>query len=180
MDVSKGTGGQAVPSIKQLNAQGPFRPLKNKLMLFGQFVGDWDIVEAKSLQEDGSWKSSKGELHSGWILGGTAVQDIWKSTGNGTEDTGGTTIHFYDSESDCWNSVWISPNQATIRGFVGKKKGKEIVLESRETNKKFMKWIFYELGDNSFKWRAEYTRDSGENWTVTEKMTIRRQRKNRG
>ena len=168
-----------IPSIKHLNAQGPFEPLKDKLMLFGQFVGDWDIVEAKSLQDDGSWKSSKGEFHSGWILGGTAVQDIWRSTETETGDTGGTTIHFYDSNGDSWNSVWISPAQGTIRGFVGKKKGDEIVLESRETNKRKMKWIFYELSNNSFKWRSEYTRNSGENWIITEKMTIRRQKKNK-
>ena len=161
--------------IKYLHAQGPYGPLKDKLMLLGQFVGDWDIVEAHSLQQDGSWKSSKGEVHSGWILGGTAVQDVWLSTDDGINDTGGTTIHYYDLESDSWSSMWISPNQATIREFVGKKIGKTVVLESRETKRKIMKWIYFEKRKDSFKWRAESSNDSGKNWTVTEEMFIRRQ-----
>ncbi len=165
-----------VPFIKHLHAMGPFKPLKDKLMLFGQFVGDWDIVEAKSLQEDGSWITSTGELHSGWILGGTAVQEIWKSNGDGIEDTGGTTIHTYDPEVDLWNSIWISPNQATIRGFEGNRSGREIVLESRESNKKRMKWVFYDVKGSSFKWRSESTIDAGNSWITTEKMFLKRQR----
>jgi hypothetical protein len=176
MNGSRIRGESAIQSIKYLVADGPFEPMRKKLMLFGQFVGDWDIVEAESLQDDGSWKRSSGELHSGWILGGTAVQDIWRSTEDGNDDAGGTTIHFYDQETDCWNSVWISPAQGTIRGFVGRKVGKEIVLESRETSRKMMRWVFYEIKRNSFRWKAEYSNDSGRSWTTMEKMLIRRQR----
>lgn len=162
------------PEIRQLNADGPFSPLKNKLMLFGQFVGDWDIVEARSLQEDGSWLISRGEYHSGWILGGTAIQDVWKSTDDGIEDTGGTTIHVYDPDTDSWNSIWISPSQGAIRSFTGKKRGKEIELESRETSRRLMKWVFYDMKKDSFRCRSESTNDSGKTWIVTEEMLLKR------
>jgi hypothetical protein len=33
--------------IKGLGADGPHSEFKEKLMLFGQFVGDWDIIEAR-------------------------------------------------------------------------------------------------------------------------------------
>ena len=33
--------------IKGLGADGPDPNMRQKLMLFGQFVGDWDIVEAR-------------------------------------------------------------------------------------------------------------------------------------
>ncbi len=63
--------------IKGLEADGPDPNLKEKLMLFGQFVGDWDIVEARYTQADGTEVKMKGEVHFGWILGGTAIQDVW-------------------------------------------------------------------------------------------------------
>jgi hypothetical protein len=60
--------------IEGLGAKGPDPSLKEKLMLFGQFVGDWDIIEARYLQADGIWVKMEGEVHFGWILGGTAIQ----------------------------------------------------------------------------------------------------------
>lgn len=166
--------GRVSPYIRHLVATGPFKPLKDKLRLFGQFVGDWDIVEARSLQEDGSWKTSKGEFHAGWILGGTAIQDTWKSVGRGVDDMGGTTIYLYDREARTWSSIWISPDQAIVRGFTGGKKGKEIILESRETKKRLMRWIFYDIKKNSFRWKAKWTVDGGKKWIVTEEMSIKR------
>jgi hypothetical protein len=29
------------------------------------------------MKADGTWVKMKGEVHFGWILGGTAVQDVW-------------------------------------------------------------------------------------------------------
>jgi hypothetical protein len=43
--------------------------LREELMLFGQFVGDWEI-DAQHLRPDGSTVREKGELHLGWILNG--------------------------------------------------------------------------------------------------------------
>jgi hypothetical protein len=39
-----------------LGAVGPIRSLKSRLMLFGQFVGDWDILPPRS-----QWKGSEPE-----------------------------------------------------------------------------------------------------------------------
>jgi hypothetical protein len=49
--------------IQGLAAQGPNLELREKLDLFGQFVGDWDILESRSLQDDGSWITQRGEIH---------------------------------------------------------------------------------------------------------------------
>ena len=63
--------------IKGLGADGPDPNMREKLMLFGQFVGDWDIVEARYPQPDGTEIKRKGEIHFGWILDGRAIQDVW-------------------------------------------------------------------------------------------------------
>jgi hypothetical protein len=82
--------------IKGLGADGPDPNLKEKLMLFGQFVGDWDIIEARYTQADGTEVKVKGEVHFGWILGGTAVQDVWMGCREGSQKVilFGTTIRF--------------------------------------------------------------------------------------
>src|SRR5438309_11111937 len=65
-------------TIKGLGAEGPFPELKEKLMLFGQFVGDWEM-DARYTQPDGTEIKAKGEIHFGWILNGRGVQDVWMS-----------------------------------------------------------------------------------------------------
>ena len=59
--------------IKGLGADGPDPEFKEKLMLFGQFVGDWEI-ESEWFLPDGSTPRGKGEIHFEWILNGTAIQ----------------------------------------------------------------------------------------------------------
>jgi hypothetical protein len=61
-------------TIEGLMADGPTLETREKLKLFGQFVGDWDILEDRNLMPDGTWSVAKGELHWGWILDGGAVQ----------------------------------------------------------------------------------------------------------
>jgi hypothetical protein len=87
--------------------------MEEKLALFGQFVGDWDILEDRFLRPDGTWATSRGEVHWRWILDGKAVQDVWASTDekNMKPIPEGTTVRFYDPRIDAWPSVWISPNQ---------------------------------------------------------------------
>jgi hypothetical protein len=168
--------------IEGLQSEGPNPDLEEKLMLFGQFVGDWDILEDRFYQSDGTWSSeqnlTRGELHWGWILDGRAVQDVWMSIDEKTHKAipEGTTIRFYDEKIDAWHSVWISPTQGVVKTFVARQVGDEIVLEGRAAQGYPVKWIFSEITPDSFKWRSEETHDNGKTWTLKEEMQIRRRR----
>jgi hypothetical protein len=163
-------------SIQGLEADGPDPDFEKKLMLFGQFVGDWEIHEARYKQPDGSWAKMKGEVHFGWILGGTAVQDVWigRPEGSDTLTVYGTTIRFYDPKIDAWQSTWLSPIKGLVRVFIGRQVGKEIVLETKTAEGQPEKWIFSEITSQSFRWRSEESHDNGKTWTLTEEMRIRR------
>src|SRR2546430_2464185 len=92
-------------TIDGLGAEGPFPDFKEKLALFGQFVGDWVIEEARYPRPDGLELRSQGEIHFGWILDGRAVQDVFMTR---DPDTGravpiGTTVRFYDPKRDAGN-----------------------------------------------------------------------------
>ena len=162
--------------ITGLAAHGPSPELKEKLHLFGQFVGDWDIVECRYRKEDGSWGVDRGELHWRWILDGRATQDVWatfdETSGKVVPD--GTTIRFYDPKIDAWRITWISPIQGAVKTLIGRKAGDEIVLEGTSPDDYPIKWIFSEITPNSFRWHSEETRDAGKTWTLREEMRIRR------
>jgi hypothetical protein len=166
-------------TIKGLPADGPDPDLKEKMMLFGQFIGDWGIVEARYTQVDGAEVKMKGEVHFGWILDGKAIQDVWMGHREGTEKMVlfGTTIRFYDPRIDAWRSTWISPLKGLVRAFIARKVNDEIVLEEKTTEGYPEKWIFSEITPTSFRWRSEETHDNGKSWLLTEEMQIRRVKK---
>jgi len=163
-------------AIDGLLADGPSAEMKEHLMLFGQFVGDWDILEDRYLQPDGTWVKSRGELHWGWILGGRAVQDVWMTIDEKTQRPipDGTTVRFYDPKIEAWRSIWISPTQRAVKTFVARKIGDEIVLEGLNPEGYPVKWIFSEITPTSFRWHAEETHDNGKTWFLREEMQIRR------
>ena len=162
--------------IKGLGADNPDPNLKGKLMLFGQFIGDWDIINAKYIQTDGTWVEMNGEVHFGWILGGTAIQDVWMGQIKGSEKVTlfGTTIRFFDPKIDAWRSTWLSPIKGLVQTFVGRKFNDEIVLELQSKDSYPERWIFSEITPTSFRWNAEETHDNGNTWLLTEEMHIRK------
>jgi hypothetical protein len=162
--------------IKGLSADGPDPELKEKLMLFGQFVGDWDILEDRFFRQDGTEFVQSGELHWGWILDGRAVQDVWMFRDEDTKRLipAGTTVRFYDPEIDAWQSTWITPLDRVVKKFIGRKVGGEIVLERYGNEGNPLKWIFSEIKRDSFRWRSEESKDGGKTWMVDEEMRIRR------
>jgi hypothetical protein len=140
-------------AIKGLEASGPDAKLKDKLMLFGQFIGDWDIIEARYPQPDGSEIKSQGEIHFGWILDGKAIQDVWMVYKENPRRlvSAGTTIRFYDIKIDAWRSTWISPTQNVVQTFIARQTKDEIVLESKTKEGYLEKWIFSDITPRSFR-----------------------------
>src|SRR5262245_2766738 len=102
------TGGPSaqydVWTIRGLGSEGPYPEFKDKLMLFGQFVGDWEI-DARYPRPDGTETRGKGEIHFEWILEGRAVQDVFMSRDerSGKAVPAGTTLRYYDSKIDAWH-----------------------------------------------------------------------------
>ncbi len=168
-----------VQMIKGLGADGPDPELKEKLMLFGQFVGDWEI-ESESFLPDGSRPKGKGEIHFGWILSGTAIQDVWSGSVEnpppGFPSTGfGTTIRFYDPKIDALRIIWIAPVGSVIQTFVARPVGDEIILEGRTPDDAYPEqWILSEITPQSFHWRSVESHDNEQTWQVTQKIIARR------
>jgi hypothetical protein len=169
-------------NLKGLGAREPFPDRRDKLMLFGQFVGDW-VGEATLLKEDGSEVSGGiGEVHFNWILDGRAVQDVWGPVDPATGKfvPAGTTIRFYDSVKDNWQSTWISPLQNNTLTFTGREEKGEIILETRNPRGQKERWIFFDIAvGSSFSWRSEVSNDEGATWKTKTRYHFNRARSER-
>jgi hypothetical protein len=168
-------------SIKGLVAAAVDPALRDKMELFGQFIGDWEI-ELRASLPDGSPITAKGEVHFGWILNGTAIQDVWSSRIDNPPPgvpaaSAGTTIRFYDSDIDAWQVIWVFPLDRIVKQFVARKVGDDIVLENpTPSGLNNERWIYTDITPTSFYWRSEQTTDAGKNWTIKRKIFAHRVR----
>ena len=158
--------------ISRLYAAGPDPDLKEKLMLFGQFVGDWDINSQWFLPGNITLQGF-GEVHFGWILNGTAIQEVWlghvEDPPPGFPETGaGTTIRYYDCNNDTWQCIWIAPKNTTTSIFEAHKVRDEIILEGKTKEGYPERWIYADITPYSFLWRAEESYDKKKTWDLVQ------------
>jgi hypothetical protein len=150
----------------------PAKENRDKLMLFGQFIGSWSY-EGTEYRANGTRAADKGEVHFHWILQGRAVQDVWRDKTPGeASPIYGTTIRFYDPKNDSWKVTWIEPARSIVLPMTGRKVGSEIVMEATTSSGSVIHWIFSGIQRNSFRWRAE--RLVGGHWQVYEEVFAKR------
>ncbi len=169
----------AVPLMAQnsfpaLLADKPYPEYKEKLELFGQFVGSW-VIEGKEYNDDGTVSATdKGEICFQWVLEGRAVQDVWVENhrSDANPKVYGTTVRFYDPKTDAWQVTWIDPVHGVVKPLIGHKVGAQIVMKGRAANADRIRWIFSDIKPDSFHWRGE--RLSGKRWRTYEEVSARR------
>jgi hypothetical protein len=164
--------------LDALRAEGPHPDYADELMLFGQFVGAWDL-DITNMPPGGSETRVQGEVHFAWGLEGRAVVDVWIAPRRSLRDGAtagfyGTTIRFYDPEIAAWRSTWVAPDNGVVMAFIGRRTGDEIVLEGEFTQGTLSRWIFSEITPTRFHWREIHSTDGGTTWTITQEMHARR------
>ena len=160
-----------------LHAAGPDPAHAEHLRLFGRFIGAWD-VEWQGTDRNGTPATMTGELHFGWVLGGRAIQDVWKVPASGTPAATlrpfyGTTVRFYDPSIAAWRSTWIDPLNGRVRRFIGRPDGAGIVLDGIGDDPA-ERWCFRDITADSFRWTGEVSDDGRRTWRLDEQMFIRR------
>ena len=171
----------AASNLIGLDASGAAPQYAEKMMLFGQLVGDWELDYVAYLK-DGSTVKTKGEWHWGWGLDGRAVVDVWicpsraeRLKAGAPPGEWGTTVRYYDPKSDAWQVVFVGPAYNSMNVFSARKVGEEIVMEGKNADAS-SRWIFSEITPQSFHWRAVTSPDGGSTWKLQEEMFVRRAR----
>jgi hypothetical protein len=167
--------------IELLDADGPDEMRAEGLMLFGRFVGSWDI-EATYWDHDGSVIGERrGEWHFGWVLQGRAIQDVLISpplaeqlqTGEPAREYG-SSFRLYDPKTDIWRVTWFAPVSGTIVDLTARRDGERIVLEGSEPSGMLDRWIFSDITPDAFTWTGYESTDEGRTWPMVERMLLRR------
>jgi hypothetical protein len=167
------TTADAQNSFPALLADKPSAEHQAKVMLFGQFIGDW-VFEGTEYREDGSRPKDKEEISFHWVLEGRAIQDVWLETERSDSDPRihGTTLRFYEPKRDSWRNIWIESRLGVVTVLEGKRVADEIVLLGRSSDGAQIRWIFSDMKPNSFRWHAEKL--SGKKWRTYEEVWVRR------
>lgn len=164
-----------------LCAAGPHPEHADALMLFGQFVGEWDFDWASYGEEGEQTLTGAGEWIFGWVLEGRAVQDVWiipsrARRGDAGAPVGeyGTTLRWYDPSLGAWLVTWNGPVNCARRTFVAREEGGEIVQEGQTEDGHPMRWIFSRIKEQSFHWASVFSADGVQTWQLREEMEVRR------
>lgn len=65
-----------------------------------------------------------------------------------------------------WRIFWIDPATNTYRQQIGKGVGKDIIQEGVTETGMLSRWIFTDITQNTFHWKAEGSFDNGETWRM--------------
>lgn len=162
-----------------LESAGPAAEHADALMLYGRFVGSWE-GSCRTHPAEGPALEHSAEVHFGWVLEGRAVQDVWivparrdRNGPAGPRNLYGTTVRVYDPAADAWNVTWMNPPNGAFTRLVGRREGDRIVQHGEDRDG-LNRWIFQEIGPDSFRWTGELSSDGGRTWRLVAEFALRR------
>jgi hypothetical protein len=171
---------RGAPIQEIVGASGPHPAYADKLMLFGRFVGSWD-VQHRSILADGTDRKSRGEWHFYWVLEGRAVLDVVIAPPIPERDPSvwklgdyQMALRFYQPETDTWDMTAITPVHNQVRRLVVRTEGDRIVIEGRAPDGTHTRWSFNDITPNRWRWQGEVSADEGKTWVTDEEMILTR------
>ena len=141
------------------DAAAPRPELAARLSLFAPLIGSWALV-VEDHGRDGSCERREGEWHFGWALDGRAVADVWICPTRAARAQGapdgewGLSVRFFDPSIDAWRSTWHGPLRGLVIPFIARPSPGGLTLEG-EHDGTVLRWIFTDVTDDRFEWRAE-------------------------
>lgn len=166
--------------LDALHAPTADTALADKLNLYGQFVGSWDLdIDFHPL--GGSTIRAEAEWHFDWVLDGKAVQDVWifpaRRLRRGWPEPWhmyGSTFRWYDPAIDAWHIRYFDPGRSLETRQIGRAVGADIVQVGDDHNGLRRRWRFVEITPESFRWLGDASWDRGATWTLEMEMRARR------
>jgi hypothetical protein len=162
-------------SNQAATALNPEAPVETELL--GQLVGTWDAAQSV-INRDGSWGE---ETHSIWkwyyILDGHAIQDDWITIDSlKKKNVTGTNIRIYNPEENEWHMAWIDKTNRRLATFTAVNDNGTVVMDGTNAKGRYIKNTFFNITDNEFDWKQEWTFNEGETWIVVAKIHCTRKK----
>jgi hypothetical protein len=170
------------PILASLRADGPFPQWREQLMVFGQFVGVWDI-DVEYYNQDGERRyHGRWEWSFAWILDGRAIQDVIAilpgsdspdPAGRARRSAGGTTLRYCDPATGSWAIYYLGVVSGITTVLRGGAVGDTIILEGSDPDGTLNRWTFSDITSGSFTWTGLESAD-GTNWWRNQRMLATR------
>lgn len=169
--------------LSSYSATGPHPDYRDKLMLFGQFEGVWDM-DIEFFDEAGNTIfHGPGEWEFAWVLDGRVMQDVLTfpdlrdltATAPGKRNIG-TSLRHYDPKSDIWRVVWIGASSGNLCFLQASASqvGNEILIERNEEGLSQLRWKFSDISDDEFHWTGHFSTDGAASWILEQEMHAKR------
>ena len=140
--------------------------------------------------QGGTWmKSAPGLWVWKYSLDGFAVSDLWYQGADDLpmymaglgRDYLLTANRIYDVKKKRWQVAWMANGAGSVMGadfgtFTALLEDEEIVMTSPPGAGQFglQRVMFYDIGDDAFKWKSEYSADEGKSWNTVMRMQATR------
>lgn len=166
-----------VPGDESDASPGPTACVNEEAHRFDFLAGEW-IVESRRIDESGEWHETRNRWSVEAVLGGCAFVDyVDGDFGSGRFRGMGT--RYYEPEADRWYITWMSTEAPGVLeiwegGFDETGAGnfrQEIDTESGPIISRIRWW---DIRADSVEWGHALSRDGGETWSPTWRMTLRR------
>ncbi len=145
---------------------------------WGKLVGNWDII-VEMIGEDGNVAQSfDAEWNWFYIMNGLAIQDVFilPKRAENIEPSNyfiGTGIRIYDENSKTWQTSWIDTSTKRIELREAISTDQDIVIIHHTSDGDKLRYTYYDINDESFKWKQE-SADEGGSWKVTQTVVAKR------
>lgn len=131
-----------------------------ELEVFAPLIGSWKL-QVTNYTPDGRSDVVEADWTFGWALDGRALIDVWicpsresrrASGSNGGE--WGMSVRFWDPAIERFRSTWLGAANGWVIPFLGQTTDEGFQIESQEPDV-VRNWIFSNINQDSFSWRAE-------------------------
>jgi hypothetical protein len=165
--------------LQALQADGPHPYHAEELSLFGRFVGAWAVDN--TYFTGSSSERREAEWRFGWTLDGRAVQDVLfhppASKVNGTRAYSegiGTTVRLFEPATADWTVIFFSATRGNVVTLRGRPDGDDIEIVGENRRGDSLRWRFFEIADDSFRWHGFIRPRDGGEWRLEQEMLAKR------
>lgn len=182
----------AIPAIRSFLGEGvgarhPQAPPETEQ--FGRLAGVWTVETEMAGMTGELAPSAPGVRAWKYALDGFAVRDLWYQSADNLppymaalgRDYLLTANRIYDVASKAWQVAWMANGAGSVMGadfgtFTATLEDGAIVMTSPPGAFGLQRVVFHEVGDDSFRWKSEYSMDEGKTWRTVTRMHARRHR----
>jgi hypothetical protein len=160
-----------------LLADGPAAAHAAQIRQFGRLAGLW-TMHITYYPPDGAPSSrATGTWEFGYALDGRAVIDVWKVPGRDTlagaprraDQESGLCVRIWDPRLQLWRFTFHGTAHGHLIHMYAREIGDEIVME-RAGGGDLIRWIFSNIGPESFHWRSQRSTDGGASWRLEQQV----------